>query len=134
MVTSEPNGAEVSTVLVVDDELDQLQMMKEALEQAGFNVLTADGAHAGVTVFGRHSGQIHLFVIDAVMASGGAERVVKRIRRADPQACVLITSGFSRDYVRGVLPLGPWGFLQKPFDSGQLIKAVRDTMRQNAPG
>ena len=36
-----------------------------------------------------------------------------------------MTSGFSRDYVRGYLERGAWEFIQKPLDHDQLLTTVR---------
>lgn len=129
--TSSPSGpadGRGHTVLVVDDDAAIRTMMQEALARGGYHVLTADGPQTALTLYGRHAAAIDLTIVDAVMHNGGSTRVVKRIRRSAPQACLLMTSGFSRDYVRGVLPPGGWGFLQKPFDADQLVRAVHETM------
>lgn len=123
-------SAESRVVLVVDDDPESLALMKGALEPIGFTVLTADSPQTAVSLYGRNVGKIAISILDGVMQDGGTTRVLKRIRRSEPQACLLVTSGFSRDYVRGVLPPSSWGFLQKPFDGPQLVKAVADTLER----
>jgi len=127
------NGNEAPlTVLCVDDDPKELVKMTQALERTGCQVLATENAQGALALFARHRGTIGLSIIDAVLHGGGTAKVVKRIRQLDPKACLLMTSGFSRDYIRGVLPLGPWGFLQKPFDAEQLAKAMRDTLERYA--
>jgi DNA-binding NtrC family response regulator len=55
-----------------------------------------------------------------------------RILELNPQAHVIVTSGFSRDFARQRLSMGAWSFLQKPFDGEQLVDAVRQVIHKGA--
>ncbi len=129
---SGPNGSP-RKVLLVDDDPAALEATRTALGREGFEVLAADGLKAGLALYGKHAGSIDLSILDAALPREGSPRLIKRIRRAEPQSCILLTSGFSRDYVRGVLPPGAWGFLQKPFNDAQLLRAVQETFERCAP-
>lgn len=120
------------TVLLVDDEPELLASMQLALEQEGFTVLVAESAQAGVSLYGRHAGRIDITVMDGVLHQNGSARLMRRIRRAKAEADVLVTSGFSRDYLRTVLPMGAWSFLQKPYDAKQLTRSVRELLAKDA--
>jgi len=114
------------TVLVVDDKAEILSAVKKSLEQAGYKVLTADNAEDGLLLYRKHSEDISLSIVDAVMKGQWGDVVVREIVTHRPEANVIMTSGFSQDYVRGLLPLGAWSFLQKPFTGEQLISAIRE--------
>jgi len=111
------------TILVIDDDVQALDMMKDALEKTEHTVFTADSSDAALSLFEKHFKTIDLTVIDARM-DGNALSLIKRFRKLEPQANLVLTSGFSRDFVRGVIPLGPWEFLQKPFDADQLNSSI----------
>jgi PAS domain S-box-containing protein len=119
------------TVLVIDDDESLLHSLAAALEGVGFRVLLARSATEGVTVFERHADQIAVTVLDMVMPGTPWPYALERIQHLDPQASVIVTSGFSRDHVRRSLPRGGWGFLQKPFEPKQLVDLVTEVIRRN---
>jgi len=119
-------------VLLVDDRLELLTMMKEALEKAGFAIHTAGDARSGMGLHRQHGGRIAVTVMDHMLPDDGGKRLLEDILERDPAANVIVTSGFSRDYVRGVLPMGAWGFLQKPFEPQRLIGSVRRMLGEDA--
>jgi len=57
--------------------------------------------------------------------------VLEEILASDPNASIIMMSGFSRDYVRAMLQRGAWGFIQKPFTPEHLISAVRKMLDQD---
>jgi DNA-binding NtrC family response regulator len=116
------------TVLVVDDKAEILSAVRKSLEQAGYKVLTADNAEDGLLLYRKHGADISLSIVDAVMKGQWGDAVVREIVTHRPEANVIMTSGFSQDYVRGLLPLGAWSFLQKPFTGEQLIAAIREAI------
>jgi CheY-like chemotaxis protein len=118
------------TVLVTDDKQDVLAEAAQTLERAGYSVMTATNADECVSLYREHSGKIHLTIVDAVMPGKNGKDVLQEILKLDPTASVIMTSGFSKDYVRSYLQVGAWGFVQKPFDTGQLLSVVRRTLDQ----
>ena len=111
-------------VLVVDDRMDVLTMMKDTLQKRGYTVHTASDAPGGVSVYRQHADKIVVTVVDHLLPGEGGGHVVREILKDDPEANVIVMSGFSRDYVRGDLPVGAWRFLQKPFEPDKLLHSV----------
>jgi DNA-binding NtrC family response regulator len=122
-----PDG---KTILVVDDEADTVSGAVDALRVAGFSVLAAGTADAALAIYREHSSDISLSVVDAVMPRGSGSAVVREIVKRDPRAAIVVTSGFSREFVRSLVPFGAWTFLQKPFDGAQLLEKVKDGLRR----
>lgn len=116
-------------VLVVEDDDETRLMLREALTDEGFEVITAqDGAHALRTVA---VGRPDAIVLDFGLPElSGPEAIQEwRTRRPDDQVPVIGMSA---------LPEGPdlarrlqlSSFLQKPFEIDALISAIRsDTSR-----
>lgn len=117
------------TVLVVDDDPSDIAITKTALEKAQHVVLTATNGSDGAAVYVKNKGAIDLSIVDMIMPESGGTNLIAGILKANPQAALLITCGFSRDYARSLLPVSAWGFLQKPFDENQIIEAVNNTMK-----
>jgi len=113
------------TVLVVDDDVAILNETKKMLKDEGYKVLTASSGAEGISVFKKNLKGIQISAIDVVMPDKDGKSVLKKIREIDPTALIIMTSGFSRDYVRSYLERGAWSFLQKPLDRVQLLSLVR---------
>ncbi|MEJ7598989.1 MAG: response regulator [Kofleriaceae bacterium] len=90
----------------------------------GLTVLTAGDGAEGLRVFDAHAGAIALVVLDMGMpVMGGAECFAGlRERGAVP---VLIATGYAVDeHVQALVAAGA-GLIEKPFQSSDLIFAVR---------
>ena len=116
------------TVLLMDDDPALVTFMTVSLKAAGFNVLTAPTVPEGVALYRSHMDRIDVVVVDMVMPGTHWTFALEEIFDCNAQANVIVTSGFSRDFVRGHLNLGVWGFLQKPFDAEGLVSAVKNAV------
>lgn len=120
------------TVLLADDDGELLAEMADALRQAGYKILTAGGGQECLKLFKSKPDEIAIVVLDAIMPGINGKQVLREILATDPTASILITSGFSRDYVRGYMEKGSWAFIQKPFEQGQLITTIRRVIDQRS--
>jgi two-component system, cell cycle sensor histidine kinase and response regulator CckA len=120
-----PASAGGETVLVVDDDIALLNEIKNMLKEDGYKVLTASSGAECIAIFKKHLKEIRISAVDVVMPDKDGKSVLKSLREIDPNALIIMTSGFSRDYVRSYLERGVWGFLQKPIDRLQLLSLVR---------
>ena len=68
---------------------------------------------------------IGLLIIDVVMPHKDGKSLLNEVMKVNPQAAIIMVSGFSRDYVRNYLERGAWGFVQKPIDRDYLILTVQ---------
>ena len=80
-------------ILLIDDNCDGLLVRRTLLEEAGCNVTFAHNGEEGLHLFGE--GGFDLTVTDFRMPGGidGVE-VIRRIRLANPEARVILLSGF----------------------------------------
>jgi CheY-like chemotaxis protein len=131
---SEPGGSErpaanSGRILVVDDDEPVLDLAREFLERAGFEVMTAPGGQAGIDLFRAHSDDIDVVVLDLVMPEvGGAEAFVE-ILRIRPEVPVVVTSGYDKEKaVERLSAQGFSGFLYKPYEPEELVESVRKAL------
>lgn len=120
------------TVLVADDMAHMVDQMTTILHQAGYKVYAARSAEECLSLYEQHGAEIDVAVVDAVMPNRGGARSLEGILALDPSANVVMTSGFSREYLRRQLAKGTWAFLQKPFEEDQVLgtihRALGDTV------
>lgn len=119
------------TILVVDDELDIREAVRDVLESSldGTRVLTADSGKAALDVLaGQH---VDLIITDykmpgmtGVQLLGAAELVMPGVRH------ILITA-FDRDLVRDLgMDAQKERIVQKPLEPNRLIREVERALKQ----
>lgn len=111
-------------VLIVEDDDETRLMLREALTDEGFEVLTAqDGSHALRTVA---AGRPDAIVIDFGLPDVSGPEVVQewRTRRPDDQVPIIGMSAQREGHeVARTLQIST--FLQKPFEIDALVTAIR---------
>ena len=114
------HDANMSTVLVVDDEHSLRVATHRILSSQGYNVLHAATASEALRICTEHGGAIDLVVTDIFLTDWRGHELAGRIREMQPAAKFLFVSGDPKasDLVNGA------PFLAKPFSKQQLIDGV----------
>lgn len=111
-------------ILVIDDEPAICQLIQGALAQPNFTVEAV--SHANQIEAALQSRTYHLIILDYVLPGLNAERVFEWLKRDQPDACVIVITGFpSLDSVVSSLRARVYDYLTKPFDLTQLEAVVR---------
>ena len=118
------------TALVVDDDIKTRKVFASILREAGYKVHLAADAKQFLETYKKRFDEIDVAIVDLIMPDFDGKEVLNAILDINPTALVIMTSGFSRDYVRGYLERGSWGFAQKPVDSNQLLTTMRRLLDQ----
>ena len=111
-------------ILLVEDEVSLVMIVKDALEEEGYEVAIArDGLEGLEQYFREHPA---LIIADVMMPEVDGFEMVRRIRRMDKEVPVLFLSARSSvdDIVFG-FGLGANDYLRKPFSLRELIARVK---------
>ncbi|MHB1330341.1 MAG: ATP-binding protein, partial [Gemmatimonadales bacterium] len=123
-LTPTPTGAE--TILLVEDDESVRMMIARLLGASGYTVLEARHGADALLLSEEHPDAIHLLLTDVVMPEMNGVRLVELIREQRPDIGVVLISGYAREEIdRKGRPAAPLTFLQKPFTSNDLTRAVR---------
>lgn len=119
------------TILVVDDEPAIVQLARDYLEHAGFDVLTAaDGTSALATIRQRRP---DLIVLDLGLPGTDGLDVTRAVRRDSTTPIVMLTARDDElDKLLG-LELGADDYLTKPFSPRELVARVKAVLRRAGP-
>ena len=124
-------------VLVVDDEPPVREISREALESVGYLVSEAAHGQEALDLYRRalRVGQpFDLVILDLGMPVMDGRECLRRIREIDPQARILVTTGYTRaDQELGELARATAGILEKPFDLTTLIHRVGEVLAGMSP-
>ena len=122
-----PRGTE--TILIVDDHETIWDFLIEALQQLGYSVLLAENGLDAVEIYRENPHEIDLVLLDMIMPKSGGHQTFYRIRAIDPDAKILLSSGFvSENEVQDLLAQGACGFLPKPHRLPVVAKAIREIL------
>ncbi|MEW6750552.1 MAG: response regulator [Candidatus Latescibacterota bacterium] len=113
------------TLLFVDDEEDFLLTMQEFFESLGYTVYTARNGQEALLRVKEH--RPNAIFLDISMPHMDGAEALHLIREIDPQARVIVVSGYaSVSLARELLQHGACDFFQKPVELVQL----RDTVER----
>jgi CheY-like chemotaxis protein len=111
------------TVLVVENEREVRDLIREILQLQNHVVLEAGDRDEALALSQQHPGPIDLIVVDVGIPPSFADEWVVRVRTSRPEIKVLYVSGYLSDSASVDAPkLGP--LLQKPFTVGSFTKAI----------
>ena len=123
----------MSTVLVVDDDIDVARFIEVNLRLEGFDVVVAHDGLEALEVIAETTPDLAL--LDVMMPRLDGVELTRRLR-SDPLTAslpviMLTAKSLSADKVVG-LTAGADDYIIKPFDTLELIARVRSTLRRNA--
>ena len=111
-------------VLLVEDEKTLSMIIKDTLEEQGFDISTAFNGEDGLRMF--YTKRPEVVVADVMMPRMDGFEMVRRIRQTDQQTPVLFLTARSgiNDVVEG-FELGANDYLKKPFSMQELIIRIK---------
>lgn len=121
------------TVLFADDEEGVRKMGKLLLEQLGFGVLTARDGQEALDIYRQNRSRIRFTLLDLTMPRMDGGEVFEAIRALNPEARVILTSGYSEtDLTEKFTAQGLSAFLHKPYSFQELRQCVRSCLAGTA--
>lgn len=117
-------------ILLVDDESIILDIGKQLLNAFGYQVLTARNGAEAVELYQSHPHEIDLVILDMIMPVMNGRDCFAEIRRLNPRAKVILSSGFLREQdLQEMRAQGLSAFIKKPFRSKELNRVVFETLK-----
>jgi DNA-binding response OmpR family regulator len=113
-----------NTLLLVDDDKAFRDIVRYELEEAGYkNIIEAeDGTEALDLMAEKH---IDLMLLDLRMPKLDGETVLQHVKENYPNISVIVVTGQSgSDVKKYVLSLGADNYIQKPYDTVELLGSV----------
>ena len=118
-------------ILVVDDEIDILTLLKYNLEKAGFKVISAKDGPEAIESAKRE--KPNLIILDIMLPSMEGTEVCKALKKDDTTSHIpvimLTAKGEEIDRIVG-LELGADDYITKPFSPRELILRVKAVLKR----
>lgn len=120
-------------VMVVDDDHDLCETLWDLLREKGYRVCLAHDVEAAAERIRNKAHQAVL--VDMKLPDGDGRKVLKLVRKTNPQARTLLISGYRDEMSDGIeqaLREGAGGVCYKPFDVPQLLQTVQSLVSDRA--
>jgi len=120
-------------ILFVDDEEQQLRLMRDFLQNEGYRVLVArDGAEA-VEMYARHKEEIAVVVLDFGLPKLNGWHAFQRMRQIDPHLNALFATGFLSSEIQEEMKKNQLGgVLDKPYQLDEVLEKISAAIRKPA--
>ena len=123
------------TILLVEDEKDLLELMREVLQQYKYRILTASCGAEALQVWNEQNGRIDLLLTDMIMPGGmTGDELAAEMKRRKPDLKIIYASGYTSAFVGRNFGQADVAFLAKPYQPQQVAQLIRDTLDTSAKG
>lgn len=113
------------SILLVDDHQVILDVTQRMLTSIGYVVSIARHGGEALRIFKQHRGLIDLVILDMVMPGMDARECFRQLRMVNPAARVVLSSGYGHNHrVQSLLQEGMVGFVQKPYELGEISRVI----------
>ncbi|MDP2813913.1 MAG: response regulator transcription factor [Erysipelotrichaceae bacterium] len=120
---------EKPTILIIDDEVKIIEIVKTFLESRGYLVLTAENGEDGLEMFKRNS--ITLVLLDLMLPGISGEEICIKIRQTSRVPIIMLTAKITEtDLVNG-FDYGADDYITKPFGLKELNVRIEAVLRRS---
>ncbi len=116
------------TILVIDDEVKIIEVIKLYLENEGYTVIQAT---SGVEALKKQSEfNPDLLILDLMLPDISGENVCEHIRKESEVPIIMLTAKSSEDSILNGYSIGSDDYITKPFSPKQLVAKVNAVLKR----
>jgi two-component system cell cycle sensor histidine kinase/response regulator CckA len=117
------------TILLIDDEEMLLRIAEKALTGQGYQTMTASSGEEGLRLYRENMETVALIILDLIMPGMGGKQCLNEILRSNPQAKVVIASGYAmEEAMEKDILAKTLGYVKKPFDYRNMLIVIREVL------
>lgn len=118
---------EQTTVIVVDDDISILRILKQLLKEKGYDVFVASDGKEAINLISVND--FDLVITDLMMPESDGLEVLRKTKEKNPRTQVIMITGFATlDSAIEALKLGAFDYIRKPFKLAELDVTIRNAI------
>ena len=118
-------------ILLIEDEVMALDVLRAYLEKEGYSVLAATTGREGMRLFHEH--EVQLVILDLMLPDRSGESICQEIRQTSDVHLFMLTAKGSLEHRIDGLNMGADEYLVKPFSPRELVARVNALFRRLKP-
>lgn len=116
-------------ILVVDDEVKIVEVIKAYLEREGYEVYTAYNGFDAISLFNKVKPT--LIILDLMLPDISGEEICKLLRTKSKVPIIMLTAKIQEDDILNGFDIGTDDYVTKPFSPKQLTARVNAVIRRS---
>jgi DNA-binding response OmpR family regulator len=121
---------DIKKVLVVDDEVKILEVIKSFLESKGYTVFTAENGKQAFNIFEKES--ISLVILDLMLPDITGEDICMTLRQRSRVPIIMLTAKVEEESMLKGLGVGADDYIKKPFSLKELSARIDTILRRSS--
>jgi signal transduction histidine kinase len=124
---SKPQTGGEETILLIEDDKDVRELLKEMLRSCGYKVIEAVDGKDGVGKFIEHQDEIRLLLTDVMMPRKNGKEAYNEIKKIKEDVNVIFISGYSAAATEELLD-EQLNYMAKPVSPRDLLAKIREVL------
>jgi DNA-binding NtrC family response regulator len=124
----------MARILIIDDETQIRSMLRLMLERVGYEIAEAPDGIEGIRQYRENPAD--LIITDLIMPNKDGIGMIIDLKKEFPKVKIIAMSGGGvnrpEGYLDGAKKLGATRTLTKPIDREEMLKAVKETLKDTA--
>ena len=117
------------SILIVEDEQRQLDLLRRAFEKEGYKVLTAPGGDLALGLFDLYHSEIDVVLMDFGLPGMNGWEVFQKMKEIDPRVKVVFATGYMLpEFDLGKVEKESCGVVMKPYRMSEIVKTIAATI------
>ncbi|MEK7263201.1 MAG: ATP-binding protein, partial [Bacteroidota bacterium] len=117
------------TILLVEDEESLMEVLVSLLEEAGYNVISAEDGEEAVAMFSEFHKDIAIVVSDLGLPRLSGWEAYLKMKEIQPRIKAILASGYLDPAIRAQMNKeGVRDFMQKPYDPQAILQKIREVI------
>lgn len=114
----------MAQVLLVEDDIEVREMVRDALERSGHEVTEVSDGNAAIELY---RGQpADLVITDMVMEGKNGFKVIEELKKISPEVKIIAMTGWGLHILPVAYDLGAQRIFEKPFSLEELLQVVNE--------
>ena len=120
----------MTTILIVDDDINILQLVSINLSEAGYKVLQAKDGTEALAVLNKET--CNLAVVDVMMPYMDGPATIRALQKLNPRVKIIASSGLTDNArVAEAANSAVSKFLSKPYTAEKLLEAIAEVLSED---
>lgn len=122
------NEIQQTTVLIIDDDSNNIKILELELEDEGYNILTGSDGEKGWEVLQQNKTHVKVILLDRMMPKMSGMEFMKKLQEDSTVAhipVIMQTAAAEREQIAQGIEAGVYYYLTKPYEKEVMLSIVR---------